>query len=86
MRGKFYDVTIWGRENSIILSIKGKPLYSHTVHAMNKKKAVAHAWGCFQGTERGAYLRRADVRIECEDHYTDMGRVQRNCKLIDTAE
>ena len=86
MKGKFYDVTVWGRENSITRSIKGKPLYSATIHAMNQKSAKEHAWDCMRKeVEQGKWLRRTDVRIECEDHYTDMRRVQRICGMIDEA-
>jgi len=64
--GRDYDVEIWGRSNSIILSIKDKPLYFGKIRSTSMKSAKELAWKLFKESDERKWLRRADVRIECE--------------------
>ena len=66
---KKYDVTIYGRTNTIISSIRNKRLYNEIVLTTNKSNAKAEALNSFymfmDDTWKALFNRR-DVRVECE--------------------
>lgn len=66
---KEYDVTIYGRANTIILSIRGERIYSERVVAKNKKEAKEEAFNNFYRYMDDVWkslINKNNVRIECE--------------------
>lgn len=66
---KEYDVTIYGRANTIILSIQGKRIYSERVVGENKKEAKEEAFNNFYRDMDDVWkslINKNNVRIECE--------------------
>lgn len=69
MNIKEYDITIYGRANTIILSIQGKRIYSERVVAKNKKEAKEKAFNNFYRDMDDVWkglINKNNVRIECE--------------------
>ena len=82
---KKYDVTIYGRKNTIIGAIRNERLYHEVVLANNKKDAMAEAlnnFGCFMSEVWNELITRRDIRIECEKDLLKTKKVL-NIKGID---
>ena len=58
---KRYDVTIWGRTNTIITGIRDKMLKTKIVVAQNQKEAVDMVLPLVLDD---SYITRRDVRVE----------------------
>ena len=56
-----YDVTIWGRKNTIITDIRDKMLKTKIVVAQNQKEAVDMV---LMYVLDDSYITRRDVRVE----------------------
>ena len=66
---KKYDVTIYGRKNTIIGAIRNERLYYELVIANSKKEAITEAFKNFHifiDEPWATLITRRDVRIECE--------------------
>ena len=64
-----YDVTIYGRTNTIISSIRNKKLYNEIVFTTSKNNAKAEALNNFymlMDDTWKALINRRDIRVECE--------------------
>ena len=76
---KKYDITIYGRKNTIIGAIKNERLYHEIGIAHNKKDAIEQAindFNMFIADDWKTLITRRDIRIECEyvswlDHSKD---------------
>ena len=69
MSMKKYDVTIYGRTNTIWTGIRGEKLYSEIVISNNKNNAKEEAlnnFGMFINDLWKEILDRRDIKIECE--------------------
>lgn len=68
---KNYEVTIYGRSNSIYRGLQNTLLYDEVVQANNQREAERKAWDAFASgnvlsVADFSFLRRVDVRIESE--------------------
>ena len=69
MSMKKYEVTIYGRTNTIYTGIRSKKLYSEIVISNNKDNAKEEAlnnFGMFISDMWKGILDRRDIKIECE--------------------
>lgn len=70
MSMKKYDVTIYGRTNTIWTGIRGEKLYSEIVISNNKDNAKAEALNNFymfvNDMWKEVLLDRRNIKIECE--------------------
>ena len=69
MSMKKYEVTIYGRANTIWTGIRSKKLYSEIVISNNKDNAKAEAlndFGMFISDMWKGILDRRDIKVECE--------------------
>ena len=67
---KIYDVTIYGRANTILSGIRNERLYSEIVVTNNKKNAkdiALNDFHMFIDEVWDALINRHDIRIECDD-------------------
>lgn len=60
----YYDVLVYGRKNSIVLSIKGKLLYEMQLIAETKDEAKEQAWEFIKNTEEHGWLKRSDFAMD----------------------
>lgn len=60
----YYDVLVYGRKNSIVLSIKGKLLYEMQMIAETKSEAKDMAWEYIKDTAEHGWLKRSDFTID----------------------
>ena len=66
---KKYEVTIYGRTNTILTGIRSKKLYSEIITSDNKNNAKKEALNNFYMLINGLWkemLNRRDIKIECE--------------------
>ena len=66
---KKYDITIYGRTNTTISSIRGKKLYNEIALTTSKNKAKAEALNNFymlMDDMWKALINRRDIRVKCE--------------------
>ena len=66
---KKYEVTIYGRTNTILTGIRSKKLYSEIITSNNKNNAKEEALNNFYMLINGLWkemLNRRDIKIECE--------------------
>lgn len=69
MSMKKYEVTIYGRTNTIITSIRDKKLYNEIVFAKSKNDAKNEAinnFHMFMNDMWKSIINRRDMRVECE--------------------
>lgn len=70
MSMKKYDVTIYGRANTIWIGIKGKKLYNEIVISNNKDNAKKEALNNFymfvNDMWKEVLLDKRNIKIECE--------------------
>lgn len=70
MRMKIYEVTIYGRANTILSGIRNERLYSEIVVTNNKKDAkdiALNDFHMFIDEVWKALINRHDIKIECDD-------------------
>lgn len=70
MRMKIYQVTIYGRANTILSGIRNERLYSEIVITNNKKNAkdiALNGFYMFIDEVWKALINRHDIRVECDD-------------------
>ena len=66
---KKYEVTIYGRTNTILTSIRSKKLYSEIIISDNKNNAKKEALNNFYMLIKDLWketINRRDIKIECE--------------------
>ena len=66
---KKYEVTIYGRTNTILNSIRSKKLYSEIIISDNKNNAKKEALNNFYMFIKDLWketINRRDIKIECE--------------------
>lgn len=69
MSVKKYEVTIYGRTNTIYTGIRGEKLYSEIVISNNKNNAKKEALNNFYMLVSDMWkeiLNRRDIKVECE--------------------
>lgn len=77
MRMKIYEVTIYGRTNTILSGIRNERLYSEIVVTNNKKDAkdiALNDFYIFIDDMWGALINRHDIRVECDDVTWDVSK------------
>ena len=77
MRMRIYEVTIYGRTNTILSGIRNERLYSEIVVTNNKKDAkdvALNDFHMFIDEMWEALINRHDIRIECEDVTWDVSK------------
>lgn len=66
---KKYEVTIYGRTNTILTGIRSKKLYSEIITSNNKNNAKEEALNNFYMFIKDLWketINRRDIKIECE--------------------
>lgn len=66
---KKYEVTIYGRTNTILTGIRSKKLYSEIITSNNKNNAKKEALNNFYMLIKDLWketINRRDIKIECE--------------------
>lgn len=66
---KKYEVTIYGRTNTILTGIRSKKLYSEIITSDNKNNAKKEALNNFYMLIKDLWketINRRDIKIECE--------------------
>lgn len=66
---KKYEVTIYGRTNTILTGIRSKKLYSEIITSNNKNNAKKEALNNFYMLVKDLWketINRRDIKIECE--------------------
>ena len=66
---KKYEVTIYGRTNTILTGIRSKKLYSEIIISNNKNNAKKEALNNFYMLIKDLWketINRRDIKIECE--------------------
>ena len=66
---KKYEVTIYGRTNTILTGIRSKRLYSEIITSDNKNNAKKEALNNFYMLVKDLWketINRRDIKIECE--------------------
>ena len=66
---KKYEVTIYGRTNTILTGIRSKKLYSEIITSDNKNNAKKEALNNFYMLIKNLWketINRRDIKIECE--------------------
>ena len=76
---KKYEVTIYGRTNTILTGIRSKKLYSEIITSDNKNNAKKEALNNFYMLIKDLWketINRRDIKIECEyvSWFTDDGK------------
>lgn len=69
MSMKKYEVTIYGRTNTILTGIRSKKLYSEIITSDNKNNAKKEALNNFYMLIKDLWketINRRDIKIECE--------------------
>lgn len=77
MRMKIYEVTIYGRANTILSGIRNERLYSEIVVTNNKtdaKDIALNDFHMFINDMWEALINRHDIRIECDDVTWDISK------------
>lgn len=75
MKMRIYQVTIYGRTNTILSGIRNERLYTEIVVTTNKKNAkdiALNDFYMFIDEVWEALINRYDIRVECDDVTLDV--------------